>query len=145
MQFTVGIEEEYQVLDPATRELISHDQKLIDKAETIIPDQVKAEMHEAMVEVGTSICRDLFEAEDQIKMLRRSMIDIASELGFAIGAASTHPFSKWQTQTITPNPRYDEIIHELQDAARSNLIFGLHVHVGIENRTMALHIANSMR
>jgi len=145
MQFTVGIEEEYQVLDPVTRELISHDQKLINKAETIIPDQVKAEMHEAMVEVGTSICRNLAEAEDQIKMLRRSMVDMASELGFAIGAASTHPFSKWETQSITPNPRYDEIIHELQDAARSNLIFGLHVHVGIENRTMALHIANSMR
>lgn len=145
MQFTVGIEEEYQVLDPDTRELISHNQKLIAKAEGFIPDQVKAEMHEAMVEVGTSICRDLIEAEDQIKMLRRSMVDIAKELGFAIGAASTHPFSAWQTQTITPNPRYDEIINELQDAARSNLIFGLHVHVGIPNRTLALHIANSMR
>lgn len=145
MQFTVGIEEEYQVLHPETRELISHDSQLIEKAEAIIPDQVKAELHEAMVEVGTSICRDLTEAEDQIKMLRSSMVSLANELGYEIGAAATHPFSAWQTQRITPNPRYDEIVNELQDAARSNLIFGMHVHVGIENRTMALHMANTIR
>lgn len=145
MEFTLGIEEEYQVINPETRELISHDQKLVSRGEALLPDRVKAELHESQVEVDTTICRDISEAEDQIKMLRRTVCSMADELGFAIGAAGTHPFSTWHTQRITANPRYDEIITELQDAARSNLIFGLHVHVGIPDRDVALQMANSMR
>ncbi len=145
MEFTIGIEEEYQVINPETRELISHDQKLVSRGEALLPDRIKAELHESQVEVDTTICRDISEAEDQIKMLRRTICEMADELGFAIGAAGTHPFSTWQSQSITANPRYDEIITELQDAARSNLIFGLHVHVGIPDRSMALQMANSMR
>lgn len=145
MEFTIGIEEEYQVINPETRELISHDQKLVSRGEALLPDRIKAELHESQVEVDTTICRDISEAEDQIKMLRRTICGMADELGFAIGAAGTHPFSTWQSQSITANPRYDEIITELQDAARSNLIFGFHVHVGIPDRAMALQMANSMR
>ena len=87
-------------------------------------DQVKAEMHQAVVEVGTNICEDIQDARQQITHLRRSISNTAEDLGFKIGAAGTHPFSKWETQLITPNPRYDEIVNELQDTARSNLIFG---------------------
>ncbi|WP_317164004.1 carboxylate-amine ligase [Cryomorpha ignava] len=145
MEFTLGIEEEYQVINPETRELISHDQQLVSRGEALLPDRVKAELHESQVEVDTSICRDISEAEDQIKMLRRTVCGMADELGFAIGAAGTHPFSTWHTQRITANPRYDEIITELQDAARSNLIFGMHVHVGIPDRHVALQMANAMR
>ncbi len=145
MEFTLGIEEEYQVINPETRELISHDQKLVSRGEALLPDRVKAELHESQVEVDTAICRDIHEADEQIKMLRRTVCGMADELGFAIGAAGTHPFSTWQTQRITANPRYDEIITELQDAARSNLIFGLHVHVGIPDRHVALQMVNSMR
>lgn len=145
MEFTIGIEEEYQVINPETRELISHDQKLVSRGEALLPDRIKAELHESQVEVDTTICRDIMEAEDQIKLLRRTICGMADELGFAIGAAGTHPFSTWQSQRITANPRYDEIITELQDAARSNLIFGFHVHVGIPDRAMALRMANSMR
>ncbi|TXD47150.1 carboxylate-amine ligase [Polaribacter sp. IC073] len=145
MKFTLGIEEEYQVIDPVTRELISHDQQIVTNAEKILNEQVKAEMHEAVVEVGTKICNNITEAREEVKYLRKSISNIANDLGFKIGAAGTHPFSKWENQRITPNPRYDEIINELQDTARSNLIFGLHVHVGMEDKNMALHLVNSMR
>ena len=145
MKFTLGIEEEYQVIDPVSRELVSHDQKIVVEAGKHLNEQVKAEMHQAVVEVGTNICNDISEAKAEIIHLRRSISEIAKDLGFRIGAAGTHPFSAWQKQLITPNPRYHEIVNELQDAARSNLIFGLHVHVGIEDRALALHITNAMR
>lgn len=145
MEFTLGIEEEYQVIDPESRELISHNQQIVVEAEKILDEQVKAEMHQAVVEVGTNICKDITEARSEIKHLRNSISTIAEDLGFKIGAAGTHPFSAWQKQLITPNPRYDEIVNELQDAARSNLIFGLHVHVGIADKELALHITNAMR
>ncbi|WP_299113505.1 carboxylate-amine ligase [uncultured Winogradskyella sp.] len=145
MKFTLGIEEEYQVIDPDTRELISHDQKIVAEASKVLGEQVKAEMHQAVVEVGTNICEDITDARQQIKHLRKSISGIAKDLGFNIAAAGTHPFSKWETQLLTPNPRYDQIINELQDTARSNLIFGLHVHVGIADKDLALHITNAMR
>lgn len=145
MKFTLGIEEEYQVICPKTRELISHDQQIVSQAAKILNDQVKAEMHQAVVEVGTNICQDIHEAREDLTHLRKSVSEIANSLGFKIGAAGTHPFTKWQTQLITPNPRYDEIVNELQDTARSNLIFGLHVHVGIEDKQLSLHLTNAMR
>ncbi len=145
MEFTLGIEEEYQVIDPESRELISHDQQIVLEAEKHLSEQVKAEMHQAVVEVGTNICKDIKEARAEITHLRRSISEIANGLGFKIGAAGTHPFSEWEKQHITPNPRYDEIVMELQDTARSNLIFGLHVHVGIADKSLALHLTNSMR
>ncbi|MEL7004683.1 MAG: carboxylate-amine ligase, partial [Bacteroidota bacterium] len=145
MRFTLGIEEEYQVIDPETRELVSHEQKIVEAAHRHMEDQVKAEMHQAVVEVGTNICTDISDARDQVSYLRKTVCSIARDLGYRIGAAGTHPFSAWQKQMLTPNPRYNEIIQELQDTARSNLIFGLHVHVGIEDKSMALHIVNSIR
>jgi len=145
MDFTIGIEEEYQVIDPLTRELISHDQQIVIEASKILDEQVKAEMHQAVVEVGTNVCKNVMEARAEITYLRKSISNIAKDLGFRIGAAGTHPFSEWETQLITPNPRYDEIINELQDTARSNLIFGLHVHVGIADKELALHLTNAMR
>ncbi len=144
-KFTLGIEEEYQVIDPKTLELTSHEQRIVEEADKVMKDQVKAEMHQAVVEVGTNICTDIEDARKQVTDLRKTMCEIAGSLGFGIGAASTHPFSAWQAQLITPHPRYEGIINELQDTARSNLIFGLHVHVGIEDRNMGLHIANSIR
>ncbi len=145
MLFTLGIEEEYQVINPETRELVSHEQKLVRLGEELLPDQIKAELHESQIEGGTNICRDIFEAEDQLKLLRSTILDAAGQLGLAIGAAGTHPFSSWVSQRITSNPRYDRIILELQDAARSNVIFGMHVHVGIPNKHLALEMVNGMR
>jgi carboxylate-amine ligase len=143
--FTLGVEEEYMVVNPETRELSSHDQKIVELASRIVDDQVKAEMHQAVVEVGTTICKDVEEARKDLSNLRKTVSNVATDLGLRIGAAGTHPFSHWSSQLITPNPRYEEIVNELQEAARSNLIFGLHVHVGIADKNMAMHIANSVR
>ena len=102
-------------------------------------------MHQAVVEVGTDICQDIEEAYKDISTLRRTIKTIAGDLGLSVAASGTHPFSSWEKQLITDHIRYNELIQELQDAARSNLIFGLHVHVGMESRDMAMHIANSAR
>jgi len=144
-KFTLGVEEEYMVIDPVTRELKSHDQKIVEIASQVLGDHVKAEMHQAVVEVGTSICKNVEEARYDISRLRKYVSDVAGHLNLKIGAAGTHPFSHWSTQLITPNPRYDEIVNEMQEAARSNLIFGLHVHVGISDKNMAIHIMNTVR
>lgn len=143
--FTIGIEEEYMVLDPETRELKSHEQKIVQEGEKLLKDKVKAEMHQAVVEVGTDICQNIDEAFLDVANLRKTISNIAGDLGLAVGASGTHPFSNWERQLITDHVRYNDIVKELQEAARSNLIFGLHVHVGMENREMAIHIANSAR
>jgi len=143
--FTLGVEEEYMVLDPQTRELKSHEQKIVIEGQKMIKDKVKAEMHQAVVEVGTDICQDIDEAYKDVSTLRKTISHIAGDLGLWVGASGTHPFSHWERQLITDHVRYNEIVNELQEAARSNLIFGLHVHVGMEDRKMAIHIANSAR
>jgi glutamate---cysteine ligase / carboxylate-amine ligase len=143
--FTLGVEEEYMVIDPETRELKSHEQKIVHEGQKIIKDKVKAEMHQAVVEVGTDICQNIDEAYKDVSLLRKTISGIAGSLGFWMGASGTHPFSHWENQLITDHDRYNEIVNELQEAARSNLIFGLHVHVGMESREMANHIANSTR
>src|SRR5580698_2505269 len=143
--FTLGIEEEYMVIDPNTRELKSHEQRIVTEGQKMIKDKVKAEMHQAVVEVGTDICRDIHEARKDVSTLRTTISQTATSLGLRVGAAGTHPFSHWESQLITDHIRYSEIVNELQEAARSNLIFGLHVHVGMETREMANHIANSTR
>lgn len=144
-KFTLGIEEEYQVIDPETLELTSHEQRIVKEANKVMENQVKAEMHQAVVEVGTNICKDIDDARQQVTFLRKNICEIARSLGYRIAAAGTHPFSAWQAQLITEEPRYDTLIAELQDTARSNLIFGLHVHVGIKDRNRGLHLVNSFR
>ena len=143
--FTLGIEEEYMVMDSQTRELKSHEQKIVIEGQKVIRDKVKAEMHQAVVEVGTDICPDIDTAFRDVATLRHTIAKIAGDLGLRVGASGTHPFSHWERQLITDHARYNDIVNELQEAARSNLIFGLHVHVGMESREMAIHIANSAR
>ena len=143
--FTIGIEEEYMVIDPLTRELKSHEQRIVHEGQKLLKDKVKAEMHQAVVEVGTDICNNIDEAFADVINLRKSISDIAGSMGLSLGASGTHPFSHWHSQLITDNIRYQEIVNELQEAARSNLIFGLHVHIGITDRRLALDIANTAR
>jgi carboxylate-amine ligase len=111
-QFTLGIEEEYMVLDPKTRELKSHEQKIVQEGQKIIKDKVKAEMHQAVVEVGTDICADVEEAFTDISNLRSTISGIADGLGLWVGASGTHPFSHWEKQLITEQVRYSEIVNE---------------------------------
>ena len=143
--FTLGIEEEFQIVDPETRELRSHMQQIIEGGKVILKEQVKAEMHQAMVEVGTNICQNVTEARKEVGYLRRVIADLASQNGLRIASAGTHPFSLWQDQPITDHPRYEQIVEELQEAARANLIFGLHVHVGVPSRDVGIHLLNTVR
>jgi carboxylate-amine ligase len=143
---SIGIEEEYQTIDPETRDLRSHIQmEILSKAKLKIAEKVKPEMHQAVVEVGSKVCRDIKEARDDMRNLRREMISLAADNGLLLGAASTHPFADWKMQEIYPDERYKQVVEDMQLVARANLVFGLHVHVGIEDRNTAIHIMNSMR
>src|SRR5215210_1227203 len=143
--FTLGIEEEFQLIDLETRDLRSHVQQLLEEGKEILRDELKAEMHQSVIEVGTPICQDIKEARREVVRLRSQLAQLARRNGLTIAAAGTHPFAKWQDQLITPLPRYAEIVEDLQQVARANLIFGLHVHVGIDDREVAVHIMNAAR
>ncbi|HYX24144.1 MAG TPA: glutamate-cysteine ligase family protein, partial [Thermoanaerobaculia bacterium] len=123
--FTLGIEEEFQIIDPATGDLRSHVQHLIDDEHTL-QDQLKPELHQSVIEVGTNICRDIREARREVVRLRSDLAKLARRNGLTIAAAGTHPFAHWKDQEITPNERYQAIVEDLQQVARANLIFGLH-------------------
>ncbi|HTT18368.1 MAG TPA: carboxylate-amine ligase [Candidatus Sulfotelmatobacter sp.] len=144
--FTIGIEEEYQTVDPLTRDLRSHIQvELLEKGKIRLQERVKAEMHQSVVEVGTSVCKNIKEAKDEVRKLRREIIHLARENGLAVASVATHPFSDWRTQEIHPDERYKNIVEDMQLVARANLIFGLHVHIGIDDRETAIHMMNHAR
>ena len=143
---TIGIEEEYQTIDPETRDLRSHiASEILPKAKLALHEAVKPEMHQSVIEVGTRVCKDVKEARENIQALRREMITLASQNGMLLAAGSTHPFSDWKLQEIYPDERYQRVVEDMQLIARANLVFGLHVHIGIEDRNTAIHIMNSMR
>ena len=144
--FTIGIEEEYQTVDPISRDLRSHiHAEIIEKGKLLLQERVKSEMHQSVVEVGTSVCGGIKEAKQEIKKLRRDMITLAKENGLRLASAATHPFADWRTQEITPGERYKNIVEDMQLVARANLIFGLHVHIGVEDRETAIHMMNHAR
>lgn len=143
--FTLGIEEEFQVVDPVTRELKSHIQEMFAEGEKRLKDEIKREMHDPVIEVGTPICANIAEARREITRLRREIITLTRENGLRIAAAGTHPISHWKDVPITDNARYDRIVYELQMLARANLIFGLHVHVAVEDHETRIQIMNAAR
>jgi glutamate---cysteine ligase / carboxylate-amine ligase len=144
--FTIGIEEEYQTVDPVTRDLRSHiATEMLAKGKRRLAERVKAEMHQSVVEVGTMICKTVKEAREDLFDLRRQMIGLAREHNLMLVAGATHPFADWRSQEIYPDPRYAQVVEDLQLVARANLIFGLHVHVGVEDREAAIRLMNSMR
>jgi glutamate---cysteine ligase / carboxylate-amine ligase len=144
--FTLGIEEEYQTVDPETRDLRSHiHAEILEKGQLILQERVKAELHQSVVEVGTSVCANIKEAKTELKKLRREIIRLARENGLRLASAATHPFADWRMQEVTADDRYKNIIEDMQLVARANLIFGLHVHVGIEDRETAIHMMNHAR
>jgi carboxylate-amine ligase len=143
--FTIGIEEEFQIIDPETRELRSHITEMLDEGRMILGEQVKPEMHQSMIEVGTGICNNVQEAREDLIRLRRTVAGLAQKKGLRIAAASTHPFSLWRDQKITPDQHYEALINEMQFLAHSLLIFGLHVHVGVDDREAQIHLMNAAR
>jgi glutamate---cysteine ligase / carboxylate-amine ligase len=144
--FTIGIEEEYQTVDPTTRDLRSHiHSEILEKGKMILQEKVKAELHQSVVEVGTSVCRNIKEAKAEVKKLRSDMVKLARDNGLRLASAATHPFADWRVQEITPDDRYKNIVEDMQLVARANLIFGLHVHIGVEDRETAIHLMNHAR
>ena len=144
--FTIGIEEEYQTIDPVTRDLRSHiHSEIIAKGKLRMEERIKAEMHQSVVEVGTGVCKNIKDAKAEVIELRREMIALARENGLLLAAGATHPFADWRAQEIYPDERYHRVVEDMQLVARANLIFGLHVHVGVEDRETTIHLMNSMR
>ncbi len=146
-RFTLGIEEEFQIVDPQSRELKAHIQELLIAKENdaLLKDVLKQEMHQSVVETGTDVCRNIHDAKRQVKSLRAKLSALVKSQGMRIAAAGTHPFSHWINQPITDHPRYHSLLQDMQLLARANLIFGLHVHVGVEERNLGIHILNAAR
>ncbi|HZB45581.1 MAG TPA: carboxylate-amine ligase [Pyrinomonadaceae bacterium] len=144
-KFTLGIEEEFQIVDPQTRELKSHIVEILEQGRMLLGEQVKPEMIQSQVEVGTGVCANIQEARADITRLRSIVSWLARQKGLAIVAASTHPISHWKEQLITDDPHYALLIEELQMVASSLLIFGLHVHVGLPDRERQIHVMNAAR
>jgi carboxylate-amine ligase len=146
---TIGIEEEYQIIDPETRELTSYVQQLMSGGRVILGSQIKQEFMQSQVEVGSQICRNIEEARQEIKRLRRTVSALAGEHDRRIVASGTHPFSRWQDQKFSEGQRYDDLQTTMQDAARRMLIFGMHVHVGFGKDKVAyetmIDILNQLR
>jgi carboxylate-amine ligase len=143
--YTLGIEEEFAIVDPETRELRSHIQEILEGGKIILKEQVKPEMHQSVVELGTEICHSISEARTHVVELRSKLAGLAARGGLKIASAGTHPFSHWHDQLITEGERYQEIVKDMQSLARANLIFGLHVHVGIADRAAAIQVMNQAR
>src|SRR5436853_5116406 len=143
--FTLGIEEEFAIVDPKTRELRSHIQEILEGGKVMLKEQIKPEMHQSVVELGTEICQSIVDAREHVAGLRAKLAALAGRSGLKIASVGTHPFSHWHDQLITEGERYQEIVKDMQQLARANLIFGLHVHVGIPDRDSAIQVMNQAR
>jgi carboxylate-amine ligase len=140
--YTIGIEEELMILDAESLELVNAIESLLEPAAT---GEIKPELMESVLEVSTDPCQDITEAGVQLRSLRRQVIATAAGKGLAIGSAGTHPFARWENQRIVARPRYRDLIAALRFVARQELIFGMHVHVGVDDPDKAVHVANEMR
>ena len=142
---TLGIEEEYQIIDPETRELKSYVQEFLEEGRLVLQDQIKPEFLQSQVEVGSHICRNIQEIRAEVVRLRRSICKLADEKGVRVAAASTHPISQWQTQTANKGERYTQLTTNMAQLARRMLIFGMHIHVGFEDKELMIDVMNQAR
>lgn len=143
--FTLGVEEEYQIVDPSTRELRSYVSQILEGGKLVLREQLKPELMQSVVEVGTCVCRTADEAAAEIRRLRGAISALARNHGAEIIAAGTHPFSSWHEQEVYPHERYYGVLKEMQDAARRLLIFGMHVHVGVPDMETGMKLQNVAR
>jgi len=141
---TIGIEEEYQIIDPESRELTSFISEFLEKGALLFRDQMKPEFLQSQVEISSKVCKNIQEAREEIQKLRRMISDFAEKNNRRILAAGTHPFSLWEDQIITDKERYMGLLDKMQYVARRLLIFGMHVHIGIEDRDLQIDIMNQM-
>ena len=145
-RFTIGVEEEFQIIDPDTLGLRSHVIQLITSAAARgIGDLVKQEMHQSIVETGTKICENVSELRLEMHRTRSELVMAAESTGLRVAAAGTHPFSSWIDQVISPGERYQHIVEEMGQLARSLLIFGMHVHVAMPDKQTTIDLMNMVR
>jgi carboxylate-amine ligase len=145
-RFTIGVEEEFQIIDPETLELRSHVVQLISSAAARgIGDLVKQEMHQSIVETGTKICENVNELRLEMHRTRSELVLAAESTGLRVAAAGTHPFSSWIDQVISPGERYQNIVEEMGQLARSLLIFGMHIHVAMPDKQTTIDMMNMVR
>ena len=144
-KFTLGIEEEYQVIDPESRALTPYREEFFQRGQELLGEQIKPELMRSQVEVGTNVCHSIGEARDQLVHLRGTVKQLAAEYGLSMAAASTHPFSNWAQQEITAQERYIKHKETLGDIAQRMVIFGMHVHVGIDDRDLQLDVMDQAR
>ncbi len=144
-ELTIGIEEEYQLVDPESRQLTSYVQEFLDQGRLVLEDQIKPELMQSQIEVGSRICHSIGEAREEVERLRRAVAEVAAGHGLVVAAASTHPFSSWKTQEISEGERYTKHVEKLAELARRMLIFGMHVHVGIADRELLIDVMDQSR
>ena len=142
---TLGLEEEYQIVHPETRELTSYVQQFLDRGSLVLRNEIKAEFLQSQIEVGSPICRDIREARSELVRLRRALRELADSEGMRVAAAGTHPFSSWTDQLVTAGERYAQHAINMADVARQMLVFGMHVHIGIEDRELMIDVMNQSR
>jgi carboxylate-amine ligase len=145
-RFTIGVEEEFQIIDPETLELRSHVIQLLSAAASRgLGDQIKQEMHQSIVETGTKICENVSELRLEMHRTRHDLVAAAESTGLQVAAAGTHPFSSWIDQVISPGERYQNIVEEMGQLARSLLIFGMHIHVGMPDKQTTIDLMSMVR
>jgi carboxylate-amine ligase len=143
--YTIGVEEELMIVDAETLDLSNSIEALLNGIPQALVGEVKPELLESVCEIATTPCKNTQEVAEQLRHLRRVTQDTAAKEGLAIGSAGTHPFAMWEEARVVARPRYRELIAGLQFIARQELIFGVHVHVAVDDPDKAIHVANGMR
>jgi glutamate---cysteine ligase / carboxylate-amine ligase len=144
-EFTIGIEEEYQIIEPGTRELTSYVQEFLEQGRVVLKDQIKPEFLQSQIEVGSRICHSIAEAREELVRLRRTVIEVAERNDLQVAAASTHPFATWFEQEVSPSDRYKKHMEEMAYVANQMLIFGMHIHIGIDDPDLRIDLMDQAR
>ncbi len=142
---TIGVEEEFQIVNPDSRELRPRAGRILPDARAAVGDEVTNELYLSQIEIGTPVCRTLADVRAELVRLRREVAAAAAHNGSRIAAAGTHPFSHWGDQPLTPKPRYRGLAADYQQLAREQVIFGCHVHVGVADLEAAVRVMNRVR
>jgi carboxylate-amine ligase len=143
--YTMGVEEEYMLLDATSLDLVQHIDTVLAAVEgSDLADQLHPELMQSVLEISTPVCRDIGEVSDQLHRLRGAVTNVAKENGLRVGSAGTHPFSLFEKQRITARDRYRALVDQLQYVARRELIFGMHIHVAIDDPEKAVGVLNGM-
>jgi carboxylate-amine ligase len=140
--YTIGIEEELMIVDGESLDLVNAVESLLEEAPA---GEIKPELMESVLEISTDPCATTTQAGEQLRALRAQVSTKAATKNLAIGSAGTHPFAMWEDQRIVARPRYRDLISDLRFVARQELLFGMHVHVGVDDPDKAIHVANGMR